>query len=255
MKTKLSLLVWLFVPVAALAWHYGPGRSVLERDLAGDSLRLASHAGAADNWAAAADAYRAAGERLPDEDLHDRRRIALAEAVAQVRSGALIDGQEQMESLVSDLERDPAADARLLASARSELATTSYYAAWMMRLEGATPEEWKPEAERARQQFRLLAEQQGAAPDAQQTAAKNLEAVIRLEQMSLEDLLARPLPKNCCSNCKNLCQKKRQQCASRCRGGNKEGKQKQAAQQEDNTRKEIKHSNSAGVFSGDMEGS
>jgi hypothetical protein len=197
---------------------------------------------------------------LPESDTHDRRRIALAEALAQVRGGARAEGQEQLESLVTDLENDPAADTQLLASVRSELATTSYYAAWMMRLEGATPDEWKPEAERARQQFRLLAEREAvsvgaSATEAQIVSAKNLEAVIRLEQMSLEELMARPLPKNCCSNCKNLCQKKRQQCASRCRVDSKEGKRKQAQEQEDGTRKEIKKTNRAGSFSGQLQGS
>lgn len=260
MKRTLLFVGWLLLPIAALAWHFGPGRAALERDLASDSLRLASSAGAAENWTGAAAAFRSAGQRLPESDVQDRRRIALAEALAQVRGGALVDGQEQLESLVTELENDPSADAQLLASVRAELATASYYAAWMMRLEGATPEEWKPEAERARQQFRLLAEREmvasgQSATDSQLASAKNLEAVIRLEQMSLEELLARPLPKNCCSNCKNLCQKKRQQRASRCRSGTKEGKQKQAQEQENGTRKEIKKTNSAGLFSGELQGS
>ena len=95
----------------------------------------------------------------PEENVADRRRLELAEAYHRIQAGEMIEGQEKLEQLLADLQQDEKGDPVLLASARHELARSSYYAAWLMRLEGATAEEWKPEAERARQQFRLLAEQ------------------------------------------------------------------------------------------------
>ncbi|MEN6451692.1 MAG: hypothetical protein ABFC96_14465, partial [Thermoguttaceae bacterium] len=115
-------------------------------------------------------------------------------------------------------------DPKLVNQAAGELAESSYYAAWIMRLEGATPDEWKPEAERARQQYRLLAERADVDKDAtSELFQRNLEATIRLEQMDFNTLLAKPLPKKCC-NCKNLSQRKRKQCQSQCKkpGGKKE---------------------------------
>jgi hypothetical protein len=124
----------------------------------------------------------------------------------------------------------------IVEQATDELARSSYYAAWIMRLEGAAPDEWKPEAERARQQYRLLAERAESRLSLRESSAggdaadaglfkRNLEATIRLEQMDLSTLLARPLPKKCC-NCKNLSQRKRKQCQAQCKaGGKKEDKQ------------------------------
>jgi hypothetical protein len=76
-----------------------------------------------------------------------------------------------------------------------------------MRLEGAPREEWEPEIEASRQNYKLLAEDPtskctsaGAACDkgdeqvASVRAAENLESAIRLERMSLTDLQGLPLP-------------------------------------------------------------
>ena len=70
----------------------------------------------------------------------------------------MIEGQEQLQKLLTRLEANPDQDPELRKTVSAELAAASYYTAWVMRLEGATAEEWKPEAEQARQQFRLLAE-------------------------------------------------------------------------------------------------
>ena len=154
----------------------------------------------------------------------------------RINAGEMIEGQEQLGKLLAKFEAGDEASpagaasaeqkATLVEQATDELARSSYYAAWIMRLEGAAPDEWKPEAERARQQYRLLAERaaDGNAADAG-LFQRNLEATIRLEQMDLSTLLARPLPKKCC-NCKNLSQRKRKQCQAQCKaGGKKEDKQ------------------------------
>jgi hypothetical protein len=65
-----------------------------------------------------------------------------------------------------------------------------------MRLEGAKRDLWMEEAELARQNYRRLTEtslveNQMAYAQVQQT---NLEAAVRLQRMSLTELMARPLP-------------------------------------------------------------
>lgn len=218
------LATWLLCPIALVAWHFGPGARHLARDRAGDGWRAARAAESAEHWEQAAALYQSARDLLPTDD-PDRDRLELAEARSRINAGQVIEGQEQLQKLIDKLEADPRANPALMNQAAAELADSSYYAAWIMRLEGATAEEWKPEAERARQQFRLLAEQAETAGNPQAGALKgNLEATIRLEQMDLSTLLAKPLPKKC-GNCKNLSQRKRKQCQSQCRNsGNKEAK-------------------------------
>jgi len=233
---KLLPLLWLIVPIACAAWFYGPGRDQLRRQDAGLHIRQAVLAEEDGKWSLAAAAYRRAAAALPTDAEGERQRLALAEARAAIRLGELIAGQEQLQQLVDDVDREGACASDVALGARHELATASYFAAWLMRLEGATAEEWKPEAERARQQFRLLAERAGENPQTEQFAA-NLEATIRLEQMDLSELMARPLPKNCPNNCRNLSQRKRKQCQSRSQQQQEgEGKEKE----EQDARRQIK---------------
>jgi len=250
---------WLIVPLAALGLHYGLGQGAMQRDLAAEHARDARRAADSEDWSLAAVAYSVARSQWPEDSRNGRWRLELAEAGAQIRSGELIAGQEQLETLLEEMENDLSADATLRAAVRHDLATSSYYAAWIMRLEGAETDEWKQEAERARQQFRLLAEQAdeiyGPGSTEKRTAQENLEATIRLEQMDLRTLMARPLPKNCCSNCNGLCQKKRKQSASRCKSSQEDDGKKKKGQQPDDARQEIKKTNSAGVFHGELEGS
>lgn len=247
---KLLFILWLLAPVAIIAWHYGPGQAQLRRDLAGDTLRSARAAAEAEDWDRAAQLYGEAAKVQPEENVVDRQRLELAQATYRVRAGELIEGQEQLEELLADLETQDDRDPALAASVRHELATASYFTAWLMRLEGATAEEWKPEAERARQQYRLLAElaveTDAADPaDDEQVASfqKNLEATIRLEQMDLSVLKSMPPPKNCPCNCKNLSQRKRKQCQSRCKD---EGKGKKKKEKKQDARQVIKQQKSAG---------
>ena len=79
--------------------------------------------------------------------------------------------------------------------------------------------------EKARQNFRLLAEQ-SAKNDIEnfEDNKKNLEAVVRLARMDLSELQALPLPKKCQGN-KNVC--------SKCRGQKKSNKPKTGQKKED----------------------
>jgi len=245
---------WLALPAVALAVHFGPGRAWLERDDAAALVREAERLSEEAQWEEAAAKYTAALAALPDGPVDERQRLEVALGRALVMSGSMIEGQERLEKTLADLTAAGEELTTVAQSARYELATSSYYAAWIMRLEGATAEEWKPEAEVARQNFRLLAEtadSAGSEGDAN-PFERSLEATIRLEQMDLSELLAKPLPKNC-PNCKQgLCQRKRKQCASRC---NSEGKKKGEQKEKQDARQEVKKTNKAGLYSGDRIGS
>ena len=41
---KPTVLLWVLIPVALIAWHYGPGLAQLDRDRAGEYLREAKAA-------------------------------------------------------------------------------------------------------------------------------------------------------------------------------------------------------------------
>jgi hypothetical protein len=224
MRKKLLIAVWLLVPVVLLAVHYGPGQRSLARDRAAEKVAAAQKAAQSENWAEAVELYSEALSVLPNDDLKTRCQLRLVQAKARIYTGELPEAKADLEGLLADAQKN-SADKRLVDEIRANLASTEYYAGWLMRLEGAATEEWMAETESARQHFRLLAEETQAhgtktvATDYQ----KNLEAVIRLELMDLSELKGLPLPKQCqnCSNCSGKCRKQRE---SNCKGqGNKAG--------------------------------
>ncbi len=222
MRKKLLTAVWLLIPVVLLAVHYGPGQRGLSRDKAAENIAKAQAAEQAENWSDAVRLYSDALADLPPTDSNRRYQLRLAQAKARLQSGELPEAKADMEGLLADAQKS-GVDAALTGEIRSNLATAEYYAAWLMRLEGAAAEEWMIETESSRQHFRLLAEQSkhsglaSLATDHQ----KNLEAVIRLELMDLSELKGLALPKQCknCSNCSGKCRAQR---ASACKNpGNK----------------------------------
>ena len=68
---------------------------------------------------------------------------------------------EDLKKLLTEVTADDVqpVDSALQARVRETLAESQYYLAWLMRLEGVAREEWLPELESARQNYRLLAEQ------------------------------------------------------------------------------------------------
>lgn len=226
MKSKLAWMVWALVPVAVGALHLGPGQCLMKRDQAGADVRAAGLALAEQDWSTAAAKYADARELLPETAEAERLKLAIAEAKARVEAGDFLEAAKQFEEMIAKQEAAASPDEAVLTELRSELGEVAYYTAWVMRVEGAGTDEWKPETEKARQQFRLLSETSTDEADAE-SFKKNLEATIRLEQMDLNELLALPLPKNCCCNCKGLCDKKRKQRMSQCKKpGEKDGREK-----------------------------
>ena len=227
MKKNLFILLWALAPVALLAYHFGPGQDGLAREEAKASIRAALDFEAGQQWQQAIDAYNEALATLPDTETAKRQQLQLARANARIYVGELPEAMLAMEHLLDETAKG--SDSKLESKVRSSLASAQYYTGWLMRLELAEKKEWKEPLEKARQNFRLLAEQTAktdakASEDHQKNLEKNLEAVVRLARMDLSEVQALPLPKKCEGN-KNVC--------SKCQGQKKSNKPKDMKKKED----------------------
>jgi hypothetical protein len=194
---NILLVAWLALPIGAWAYHEGPGqdREQLEQL---DATVVAAHAAAdSGRWKDAVRGYEQALKELPknpdalDKTVQQRLQIELAKA--RMQASGLPDARHELETLVEQMTGDQHTDPVLLRDARQALARAQFFSTWLMRLEGKPREEWEPEIEAARQNWRWLAEQAG---DAKEVAAhqRDLESAIRLERLAIEDLQGLPLP-------------------------------------------------------------
>ena len=223
MKKNLLIFLWALAPVALLAYHFGPGQAGLAREEAKASIRAALDFEAGQQWQQAIDAYNEALATLPDTETAKRQQLQLARANARIYVGELPEAMLAMEHLLNETAKS--SDSELESKVRSSLASAQYYTGWLMRLELAEKKEWKEPLEKARQNFRLLAEQTAKTDaTASEDHQKNLEAVVRLARMDLSEVQALPLPKKCEGN-KNVC--------SKCRGQKKSNKPKDMKKKED----------------------
>lgn len=195
----------------------------------------ALEAGAAEEaaYAKAAEAWRATAAALAEAEavvsekggaVHDEIRLAHGRAL--VRTGDVAAGATMLEDLLDELSARSGAQpdagvvrtgaeakaTALSRAAREELATAYYYGARLMRLAGKPAEEWREAAARAKQNFRYLAEDaksRGAPDDVIANHEKNGELVLNLEQSSLDELYAKPRPKDSpTGQANNLCRNK-----------------------------------------------
>ena len=210
---KIAMLAWFAAPLLVISWHYGPGQSALAHDLAASHVSVARTAAAQADYAAASDAFTAALAGLPPDD-PARLPIELEQAMASAASGELLQGMDQMSDVIKRLNERGEGNGELARATRSELGEAHYHAAWLMRLEGASTDEWTAEVDEARQHFRLLAETTSD-PVEVEISSKNLESAVRLQRLDLTELKGMALPKKCSGNCQNLSQAKRKQRESR----------------------------------------
>ncbi|MBL9121513.1 MAG: hypothetical protein JNL80_16515 [Phycisphaerae bacterium] len=189
----------------------------------------AAYASAAAAWKSAADRIEAVRSVFGDTDTPDSKQLRLAHGRALVRAGEIWSGIESLEGLLTDVESTDASGGdtavadrvRLEDKAREELATAYYYGARLLRLSGLPAQEWMVESGKSRQQFRFLAEHARAEADTSaDNYQRNLELVLNLEQSSLAELQAKPIPRESpskcqgnrpCSNCNKKGQKPPQQ--------------------------------------------
>ncbi len=190
------LICWLIIPVAAGAYHFGPGQQHMLLDDAQGFIKQAQQDAANEEWGAAETNYGQALELLPNEQVHERRRVRVERAKAQMLAKKLPTAHQDMKSLVEEMEQDENADPKLLDQSRQVLANSQYYMTYLMRLEGKSKSDWEPEIESARQTFRLLAENANRSGDQEKVKQhqKDLESSIRLARMDIGDLQGLPLP-------------------------------------------------------------
>ncbi len=217
------IIIWLCLPILFIAWHYGPGQDYSTRDATYIAIADAEAAAAEKNWQAAFEKYGEALAALPKDADKDRWDIRRLQADAHIQSGKLLEGTNELEALLTDMKTEGASEAQLN-EVRKDVGKAYYHSAWLMRLEGASKEEWMPEILQSRQQFRHIAERSEKKED-----QENLEAAIKLQEIGLADLKGLALPKDCPCNCENLSQRKREQRKSKGKGkgegkGKKEGK-------------------------------
>lgn len=195
--TRILLLTgWLLLAVAGATYHLTAGPSHQKLDLAAARVAEAEQAAAEKDFTTAVEKYEQALAALPPERKGESRKLRLEKAKAEMLAKKLPDAHADLKGLVEELATDPAADTKLLADARTAMANANYYMTWLMRLEGIPREQWEPEAEAARQTYKLLAEQAEKAGDtaAAKTHKEDLESAVRLARMDLGELQGLPLP-------------------------------------------------------------
>lgn len=221
---KTMLCIWLSLPVFGFLYHMTAGEAHGRMDQLGSHLRMGRRLAAQELWQPAISQFDHAAELVPSDDSALQTRLRLEKAIAGIEGAGLPDSAAELKKMLTEITANDASPATrsLENPVRESLARSQYYLTWLMRLEGVSEEDWMPEIESARQNYRLLAER--AAEDGDRTAEKrqleNLECTIRLQQMSLDDLQGLAIPRPCQSCCSN--------CRSR-RPGPKAGKQPQDA--------------------------
>jgi len=200
----LLITLWLAVPLAVAAYHYGPGQELIKADAAAKHLTAAVEAAKSGDHKAAITEYDSALSALPADATAQARQIRLARAKERMPNGELPEAHDELAALFAELAADTHADPDLKRETQTALGNAKYYLAWLMRLEGGAEEEWRPEIEAARQHFRHLAEEAQSTGNTTlvTTHRQSLESAIKLGRMDLTDLQGLPLPKQC-KNCKS----------------------------------------------------
>jgi hypothetical protein len=189
------LLIWLLAPLPVLVWHFGPGQKWLARDRAHALINEGRRAEARGDWALAESRYREAAGKIGGADPDIRMQLDIALVRTRYQQGGALEAIDGIDRVLADarfrsLPEGQQHEARELAG------RLHYYAAWVMRLEGAQKDLWMEEAELARQNYRLLTESSFDAGNTgyAQTQQTNLESSVRLQRMSYSELMGRALP-------------------------------------------------------------
>lgn len=218
-----ALVLMLILPAVAVAYHYGPGQAMLALDDAAIHVQRAEAAVKEEQFAKAIEAYDAALKRIPADRTDLSRQVKLERAKARMSNKQLPEAYDDLLALKEEVDTASASvPAAFATDLRKTIANAQYYMTWLMRLEGEPREQWEPDIEAARQNYKLLA-------DASRSAGKtveadklegDLEAAIRLARMDLSELQALALPKQCQGCCSGNCQGK-------CKGKGRSPKQGQ----------------------------
>ena len=182
--------LWLLIPLGFAAYHFGPGQELVKLDNTENLLSEARAAVADENWTAAIESYQKALSKLPKDQKETSVRIQIEIAKAKMQCSGLPEAREDLAELVTQLNDDPSISSELKEEALSTLANARYYMTYLMKLEGLPAEEWEPEIEAARQEYKLLA-QTGSN---QKKHLADLESAIRLARAEPTELYGLPIP-------------------------------------------------------------
>ncbi len=185
------ITLWLLVPLGFAAYHFGPGKEHLVLDHTEDILKKARAAAAEEDWESAIKFYQEALAKLPVEKKETATRIQLEVAKAKMQNAGLPEAREDLASLVANLNEDPSIPQELKDEALSTLANARYYMTYLMKLEGLPADQWEPEIEAARQEYKLLAQNSTGS----EKHLNDLESAIRLARAEPTELYGLPLPK------------------------------------------------------------
>ena len=188
------IALWLLVPFALAAYHYGPGQEGLVLDRADDLMREAAQLQRDGLNAAAVAKWDEALQAIPAAEKGAVRRARLERAKAAMLAAGLPEARLELQALLEEVQADPeVAGGGFEAEVRTALASAQFYYTWLLKLEGKPREAWEPEVEAARQNYSLLAEQ-APSPGLREERQSDLEATVRLARMTPEELQGLKIP-------------------------------------------------------------
>lgn len=158
---KTLILLWMLFPVGVAAYHFNAGPKQMLRAQAHQRLlqirQLEQQAEPA--LQEILEQYDRLVEDLPpDENPRVLHEIRLAQAKARLEMLDLSTAIDDLTRLLQETAVAYGENARLTRGVREILGKAHYYATWVLKMNGAAEDEWRPFAERARQLFRYLAE-------------------------------------------------------------------------------------------------
>ena len=190
------VIAWLFVALAGVIFHLGPGREQAKLDHLNVTLRNAQKCVDAKQWTQAIAQFDLALAEMPADKKQEARQIVLEKAKAQMMDKKLPEARQTLEQVLTDVRSDATCPKTFVVEVESALASSQYYMTWLMRLEGMPKEEWLPEIESSRQHYAQVGQLGKDLGDSAlvQRSQEDLEASIRLARMDLNELQGLPLP-------------------------------------------------------------
>src|SRR5262245_36001217 len=104
MRKKILLAIWLLVPVALLAYHFGPGQSRLGMERATKKIAEARAFEASEQWADAVQAWTDALAATPADKTAERVQLRLAHANARMYVGELPEAIDDLGKLLAEAQ-------------------------------------------------------------------------------------------------------------------------------------------------------
>ena len=167
---KFFTLLWLLFPVAVLYYHFNEGQNQILREKARvhvAKIRALEQAKEPD-WEQIIEEYEKVAKELPTEEKPlVRHQIRLAQTKARLEMLDVAGAITELTALLQESAQMHGDDAKVTRAVREMLGKAHYYATYLLKMNGAAEEEWRPFAERTRQIFRYLAEHQEPAALAQ----------------------------------------------------------------------------------------